>query len=220
VSQSLVRRHVPIIATGLASLAICASEAFAQGTPSPFQRLRAIEQSFPRVALDTVEVGTFDAATGRFTGAVSTPAKKVCELGPNGKPQCSIEKADLPMLVARARKVALLFHVANAQGTITASANGTGASAPANAGSVVVAVTGNPVAGDEAQSQWRVKWHVAASGRSHSDSLTIDRVSFDGGCFNNGSGSGGTHCLRERSRRSGAALSYQPGWVGSHTPDA
>ena len=87
------------------------------------------------------------------------------------------------MLVARARKVALLFHVANAQGTITASANGTGASAPANAGSVVVAVTGNPVAGDEAQSQWRVKWHVAASGRSHSDSLTIDRVSFGLGAF-------------------------------------
>lgn len=164
-------------------LVLSAAAAPAQVTPSPFQKLRAIEQTFPRVALDTVEVGTFDASTGKFAGTVSTPAQRVCETRADGKPYCTIEKEELPVLVARARKVALLFHVTNAQATITGSANGTAATAPASAGSVVVPVTGNPIRSDAAQSKWAVKWRVASSGKSYSDSLIIDRMSFGLGAF-------------------------------------
>ena len=175
-------RGVTRFGASLTLLAASAPALLAQG-PSPFQKLRAIEQTFPRVALDTVEVGTFDVSTGKFAGTVSTPAKRVCELGPNGKPVCSIEKEELPVLVARARKVDLLFRVVNAQGTITATANGTAASAPPSAGSVVVPVTGNPAPGDTAHSRWNVKWRVASSGKSYADSLIIDRMSFGLGAF-------------------------------------
>ncbi len=164
-----------------------AALARAQTGPSPYQQLRALEAQFPRVAYENLLVGTFNAATGAFSGEVSTvtPATKDCSPDIRGKTICKTEKGSStpPTVVARARSVGLIFKVVNPGSSFVATANGVSVTAPANATSVTVPVTGRPVPGDTTKAQWKVDWRVSSGAKSYRDSLVIDRMSFGLGAF-------------------------------------
>jgi hypothetical protein len=164
-----------------------ASPALAQDATALYQKLRAIEATFPRIPSENILIGSFDGITGKFHGRVSTvePAAKDCSLDSKGKPKCTAEISisTPPVILSRAQKVALVFGVTHPQGTFTATVNGNTTSVPATATSIIVPVTGQPAPDEPTGARWIVSWRVRTGAKSYSDSLIIDRMSFGIGAF-------------------------------------
>ena len=164
-----------------------AAAAQGQAPTDPLQQLRLLEAKYPRIPYDSILVGTFDAATGTFSGQVSTtyPAARDCSPDFRGKTKCTTEKASAtpPTVIARARQVGLIFKVLNNTAPFSVTVNGATATVPPGIGHVTVPVTGQPVAGDTSHALWTVSWRASSGGKSYRDSLIVDRMSFGVGTF-------------------------------------
>ena len=179
--------HRTTALTIVTALLASAPAALAQDPAALYQKLRAIEATFPRLPSENILVGSFDGITGKFHGRVSVaaPAAKDCGLDSKGKPKCTpeISTPTAPVLLSRAQRIALVFAVTHPQGAFTATVNGKTTSVSAPATSVTVPLAGQPAPDDPMGARWLVSWRVTTGTKSYSDSLVIDRMSFGLGAF-------------------------------------
>jgi hypothetical protein len=127
-----------------------------------YRQIKDLEGTFPipRPAT-TIKVGTFYAATGNFTGMVST-----AEWEPPDEDHHHPVKVMVPPVVeVNAVDVVLEFEVKNPPGGFTVTANGITASAPANQRTVSLNV----------KDATSVHWTVRSGNKSFSDGLVIER---------------------------------------------
>jgi hypothetical protein len=139
--------------------------------------VKSLEEVFPiPTPTEQVEVGTFNAATGKFTGLVSV-FQRTCFDGPISiKPKCFNVKLP-PRVKANAVQLYLHFIVINDQGDSDVTVDGITYPVPVGFNSLIVNV----------KKSGGVSWKIRSGERSYSDSLSWERPPIIGvGAFING----------------------------------
>src|SRR5262245_7328829 len=150
---------VPLAAVLLSMLAVSPA-ARAADTPitlsQAYGQIKDAEKLIPvPTPVATVDMGTFDAATGEFDG-LATEIEIV-----NGKPVRIV-----PATFVNAVNARLLFHIVNSTQIVHASVTG-GGSAIALAGKTSITV--------DARRLHDVRWSISAGVKRHNDQLTVNR---------------------------------------------
>ena len=148
-----------------------------------YAKLKALEAVFPRIASETLTVGTFDARTHSFRGLTSSVATGPdCGTDARGKPHCAKAGAEpvAPLAVSRARQVSLLFKITNNSGDWSVTVNGARTTASAGQTSLVAPVA---AASTDTLGTIALSWRISSNSAAHADSLLIDRESLGAGAF-------------------------------------
>ena len=152
--------HLVALAAVLLSMLAVSPAARAAETPitlsEAYSQIKDAEKLIPvPTPVATVDMGTFDAATGEFDG-LATEIEIV-----NGKPVRIV-----PATFVNAVNARLLFHIVNSTQIVHASVTG-GGSAIALAGKTSITV--------DARRLHDVRWSISAGVKRHNDQLTVNR---------------------------------------------
>jgi hypothetical protein len=160
-SVSLRRLINPALA--LAVTCALGATSLAQSPTQIYQQIKNLEGNFPLpTPKESVNVGSFDATTGTFTGKVSRIVNSPPDDTGGNKPG---ERLVAPVAHVNAVAVELIFAVANRVGVFKVTANGVSALASPGQNSVTVSVG----------SATQVNWTVWSGSKSYSDTLVINR---------------------------------------------
>jgi hypothetical protein len=156
------------IALGLMAAAATAPARGQVDSDAFYQKVKDAEGQIKLNPFGTVNVGTFDAATGEFNGIVSSDEKTT---DGRGKPIHIKKDAKVRLNGIR---VILNFHVKNrGNGNFTVTANGKTVQAPSGATSVSIDVGKST----------KANWNVNAGGKSFSDTIYVDHTLIGAGAF-------------------------------------